>query len=95
MQTEEDLLRNDNEEIDGDLEKALTMDDAMSRVSRTTKQSGMNRSELSKATNKTYISHLESQLRDERHARKKLEQELEELKRLSSEISSHLGLNKK
>jgi hypothetical protein len=33
-------------------------------------------------------------LNDERDARKKLEMELEELKKISSEISSHLGLMK-
>jgi hypothetical protein len=36
------------------------MDDAMSRVSRVSKQSGIAKSEMSRVTNKTYISHLES-----------------------------------
>jgi hypothetical protein len=34
-------------------------------------------------------------LNDEKEARKKLESELEELKRISSEISSHLGIGEK
>ena len=54
----------------------------------------MAKSEISRLSNKTYISHLERQLNDERDARLKLEDELEELKRISSEISSHLGLMK-
>jgi hypothetical protein len=33
-----------------------------------------------------------TQLEEEKHARENLEKELEELRRLSSEISSHLGL---
>jgi predicted nucleic acid-binding Zn-ribbon protein len=38
----------------------MTMDDAMSRVSKYSKRSGVPRSEISRVTNKTYISHLES-----------------------------------
>ena len=45
-------------------------------------------------TSATYISKLEKELKEERVAREKLEKELEEIKRISSEISSHLGLNK-
>lgn len=74
------------------MERALTMDDALSRASRVSKQSGIARSEMSRITNKTYISHLESQLNEEKLARLKLEEELEELKRMSTAISSHLGL---
>jgi hypothetical protein len=36
---------------------------------------------------------LHKELDDERKARFKLEKELEELKKISSEITSHLGLN--
>jgi hypothetical protein len=46
-------------------------------------------------TSKTYISHLERKLNDERHAREKLEKEIEEIKRINSEISSKLGLSLK
>lgn len=46
-------------------------------------------------TSASYISKLEKELRHEKEAREKLERELEEIKRISSEISSHLGLNKK
>ena len=71
-------------------------EDHMSRASRVSKAlSYGNKSELTKLSNKTYVSHLESQLKEEREARLKLERELDELKRLSSEISSHLGLQKK
>lgn len=51
-------------------------------------------SKASRMTSATYISKLEKELLEERKAREKLAQELEEIKKLSSEISSHLGLNK-
>jgi septal ring factor EnvC (AmiA/AmiB activator) len=41
---------------------------------------------------RTYISQLKRQLDDERDAREKLEGELEDLKKISSEITSHLSL---
>jgi len=44
-------------------------------------------------TSKTYISVLEKQLNEEKRAREKLEQEIEEIKRINSEISSKLGLS--
>lgn len=40
---------------------------------------------------KTYISQLQKQLDEEKHARVKLEGELEELKKISSEITSQLS----
>jgi predicted RNase H-like nuclease (RuvC/YqgF family) len=46
-------------------------------------------------TSKTYISVLEKKLNDERQAREKLEREIEEIKRINSEISSKLGLSLK
>ena len=46
-------------------------------------------------TSKTYISALEKQLLEERQAREKLYKEIEEIKRINSEISSKLGLSKK
>jgi len=57
--------------------------------------SGSRRSEVSRRsqlTSATYISQLEKELQEERRAREKLAEELEEIKRISSEISSHLGL---
>jgi len=57
--------------------------------------SGSRRSEISRRsqlTSATYISQLEKELQEERRAREKLAEELEEIKRISSEISSHLGL---
>jgi predicted RNase H-like nuclease (RuvC/YqgF family) len=41
-------------------------------------------------SNKTVINKLEKQLNDEKIARKKLESEIAEIKKISSEISSHL-----
>jgi predicted nucleic acid-binding Zn-ribbon protein len=58
------------------------------------KYSNLAKSELSRISNKTYIMHLKSELDEEKQARLKLERELEELRKLSSEISSHLGLKK-
>jgi len=43
-------------------------------------------------TGRTYISELQKQLLDERDARKKLETDLDELKKISSEITSQLSL---
>ena len=51
------------------------------------------RSGRSNATSKTYISKLEKQLEVERVARLKLEQEVEEMKKINAEISSKLGLS--
>jgi len=44
-------------------------------------------------TSKTYISTLERQLNEEKKAREKLEKEIEEIKKINSEISSKLGLS--
>ena len=50
-------------------------------------------SRRSQATSKTYISKLEKQLEAEKQARLKLEQEVEEMKKINAEISSKLGLS--
>ena len=47
----------------------------------------------SNVTSKTYISKLEKQLEIEKQARLKLEQEVEEMKKINAEISSKLGLS--
>lgn len=62
----------------------------MSRYSRMSKTThGTRHSEYSKATsNKTYVQHLEKVLLEEKEARLKLETELSELKRLSTEVLS-------
>ncbi len=52
-------------------------------------------SRRSQFTSATYISKLEKELQDEKSARERLEKELEEIKKISSEISSHLGLGAK
>lgn len=52
-------------------------------------------SKRSQFTSATYISKLEQELKDEKDARERLEKELEEIKKISSEISSHLGLGAK
>lgn len=78
-----------------DNEDTIEREETLTRMSRMTKCSNLTRSELSRISNKTYILHLKSELDEEKQARMKLEKELEELRKLSSEISSHLGLNKK
>lgn len=50
-------------------------------------------SRRSNVTSKTYISKLEKQLEVEKLARLKLEQEVEEMKKINAEISSKLGLS--
>ena len=50
---------------------------------------------LSRISNKTYIYNLHKELEEEKKARMKLERDLEELKKISTEITSHLGMNKK
>lgn len=50
------------------------------------------KSRRSNITSATYISKLEKELQEERKARERLAKELEEIKKISSEISSHLGL---
>lgn len=52
-------------------------------------------SQISQMSGRTYISQLKKQLDDERYARQKLEGELEDLKKISSEITSHLSLIQK
>ena len=63
----------------------LNLNRAQSSVSK--------QSRRSTATSKTYISKLEKQLEAERVARLKLEQEVEEMKKINAEISSKLGLS--
>ena len=50
------------------------------------------KSQISQMSGRTYISELQKQLNEEREARQKLEGELEDLKKISSEITSHLSL---
>lgn len=52
-------------------------------------------SQISNMSGRTYISQLKMQLNEEREARQKLEGELEDLKKISSEITSHLSLIQK
>ena len=73
----------------------LAREETMSRVSKAASRMSVTKSELSRLSNKTYIMHLQQELDEEKQARLKLERELDELRKLSSEISSHLGLNKK
>lgn len=55
----------------------------------------MTKSELTRFSNKTYINHLEKELNEEKEARKKLERDLEELKKISYEVLSQIQSSKK
>ena len=68
-------------EIEVDPDERLT---SVSQIKPTTTQ-------ISKMTGRTYISMLQHQLDEERKARAHLENELQELKKISSEIASHLS----
>jgi hypothetical protein len=46
-------------------------------------------------SSKTYVSKLEKELKVEREARVQLQREIEEIKKVNSEISSKLGLKTK
>ena len=46
-------------------------------------------------TSKTYINSLEQRLNEERDAREMLQREIENLKKINSEISSKLGISHK
>lgn len=50
-------------------------------------------SRVSQVTSKTYINKLEKKLEAEKQARVRLEQEVEEMKKVNAEISSKLGLS--
>jgi predicted RNase H-like nuclease (RuvC/YqgF family) len=67
-------------------------------MSRYSKQSRISaaypKSEVSKLSSKTYIEHLQSELEEEKLARQRLESELQELRKMSMEISSHLASGK-
>lgn len=41
---------------------------------------------------KSYISHLENELNEEKRAREKLQTDIEQIKKINSEISEKLGL---
>jgi len=45
------------------------------------------------SSQKTYISHLEKQLNEEKRAREELEREIQEIKRMNLEIITKLGLS--
>lgn len=53
------------------------------------------RSKASGASSRTYVSKLEKELNHEKEARLRLQKEIEEIKKVNSEISSKLGLKTK
>ncbi len=69
-------------------------EDSVSQVPTKVKRVGDTLSKLTSVTGKStvYISALHKELEEEKRARQRLEQELEELRKISSEITSHLGL---
>ena len=92
---QEDMRRFD--EINGDHYSADDADQEEERdevgdlAEGTEKKSQVSRiSGRSKFSSRTYVTRLEKQLNEEKEAREKLERELEEIKRLNQEITSHL-----
>ena len=77
-------------EVDAAQEEVLPQDAADERL-ESVSQVQPRPSEISKLTGATFISQLQRQLDDERAARMKLEDELGELKKISSEINSQLS----
>ena len=74
---EKDRYREDNNK---DKAQLKTMDDTDNAKSQAVSQS------------KSYISNLEKDLKDERQAREKLQNDIELIKRMNSEISEKLGI---
>ena len=50
------------------------------------------RSQTGVSQSKSYISHLEQELNQERAARERLQSDIEQIKQMNSEISEKLGL---
>eukprot|EP00347_Sterkiella_histriomuscorum_P011364 403372734 len=79
------------------LQKSHRNEDGQSIVSGATRSVYSKRTVMSAngsiKTSKTYISALERQLNDEKRAREKLEKEIEEIKKINTEISSKLGIS--
>ena len=80
----EEQKENDNEDLNDEIDSLYYGSYTESRKSDMSRRSQL--------TSATYISQLEKELQEERRAREKLAEELEEIKKISSEISSHLGL---
>jgi len=89
-----ELDREENAEEDGKQKDDQQLHDEIDSLyyGSYTESRRSEQSRRSVITSATYISKLEKELREERRAREKLAQELEEIKKISSEISSHLGL---
>jgi hypothetical protein len=83
--TEEERKAREDQELNDEIDSLYYG----SNYTESRRSVGSRRSQLTSAT---YISKLEKELQEERRAREKLAQELEEIKKISSEISSHLGL---
>ena len=86
---EEDMPPVDQDEVGGeeaDVVKELE-EDKLTSVSALKP----NQSQVSAMSGRTYISNLQNQLLEEKVARQNLEKELEELKKISSEITSQLS----
>ena len=87
---EEEMPPVDQDEVggeEGDVVKDLPEDDKLTSVSALKPT----QSQVSAMSGRTYISNLQNQLLEEKVARQNLEKELEELKKISSEITSQLS----
>ncbi len=84
VEGEEDAKDKDEQDLNDEIDSLYYGSYTESRRSEVSRRSQL--------TSATYISKLEKELQEERKAREKLAHELEEIKKISSEISSHLGL---
>ncbi len=69
-------------------------DDLMSTHSRISKSTQRSLGKQSVRSSRTYVSQLEKKLSLEKKAREQLEKEVEELRKVSSAITSQIGFNK-
>jgi predicted nucleic acid-binding Zn-ribbon protein len=67
-------------------------DDNKSYISKASRISAIRSVTQTQYTSKTVISKLEHELQEEKQARLQLERELQELRKISSEISTKLGI---
>ena len=88
-------VKNPTEKVEEEAEVADKVDDlpAVDADEKLTSVSQIkpSASQISKMTGRTYISSLQKQLEEERSARERLEGELQELKKVSEEITSQLS----
>lgn len=95
IEDEEDVLEYEQEPENKEIFETFDKDEQKTEYSRISKSTVRTIGASSMRSSRTYVSQLERKLSVERKAREKLQQEVEELKRLSTTISSQMRLNSK